>query len=168
MATYQPTHPVQNVPSTAAIAGLPIHALLVPFPIAFLVGTLLSDIGFWWTEDRFWAYGALWLLGASVVSAILAAFFGLIDFMTLAQVRAYRASWLHMLGSLAVMGLALLNLVLRLIAPVDAVLPGGLIISGLTTGLLLIAGWYGWELVYNRMVGVTPRGEPVSELHPGD
>jgi uncharacterized membrane protein len=35
--------------STASIDGHPIHPMLVPFPIAFLVGTLAPDLAFWGT-----------------------------------------------------------------------------------------------------------------------
>ena len=44
-----------NPKSTAQIAGHPIHPMLVPFPIAFLAGTLVSDIVYLATSDGFWA-----------------------------------------------------------------------------------------------------------------
>jgi uncharacterized membrane protein len=40
-------------PSTAAILGHPIHPMLVPFPLAFLVGVLLTDLAYWATADVF-------------------------------------------------------------------------------------------------------------------
>jgi uncharacterized membrane protein len=39
----------KGAPSTASIKGHPIHPMLVPFPIAFLVGTLATDLVFWGT-----------------------------------------------------------------------------------------------------------------------
>jgi len=36
----------RGVRSTASIAGHPLHPMLVPFPIAFLVGALASDLVF--------------------------------------------------------------------------------------------------------------------------
>ena len=39
--------PIRGLRSTAQIAGHPIHPMLVPFPIAFLIGALLSDVAFW-------------------------------------------------------------------------------------------------------------------------
>ncbi len=44
-----------GVTSTVAIAGHPLHPAIVLFPIAFLVGVLGSDIGYWLTTDFFWA-----------------------------------------------------------------------------------------------------------------
>ena len=89
-----------GAPSTAAIAGHPIHPMLVPLPIGFLVGVLLSDLAFWRTGDAFWARASLWLVAAGVVTALLAAVFGLIDFGTIKRARAHTAGWVHLLGNL--------------------------------------------------------------------
>lgn len=35
-----------NPRSTASIAGHPIHPMLIPFPIAFFVATLVCDLAF--------------------------------------------------------------------------------------------------------------------------
>jgi uncharacterized membrane protein len=54
--------------------------MLIPFPIAFFVFAFLCDLTFWRTGDGFWATAALWLLGAGLIMATLAAIFGMIDF----------------------------------------------------------------------------------------
>lgn len=51
-----------GVPSTVAIAGHPLHPLTVIFPIAFLAAALGTDLGYWLTEDFFWARASLWLI----------------------------------------------------------------------------------------------------------
>ena len=66
--------------STASIAGHPIHPMLVPFPIAFLVSALLTDIAYVKSGWAMWAYASSWLIGAGIVAALLAALFGFIDF----------------------------------------------------------------------------------------
>ncbi|MBX6368656.1 MAG: hypothetical protein IRZ04_11785, partial [Rhodospirillales bacterium] len=63
-------------PSRAAIAGHPIHPMLVPFPIAFLVGALVVDLAFASTGDPFWARAGFWLLLAGIVTGAAAAVFG--------------------------------------------------------------------------------------------
>ena len=68
-----------NPRSTASILGHPIHPMLIPFPIAFFVTTLISDLAFQQTGNPFWATASLWLLGAGLVMAGLAAVVGLID-----------------------------------------------------------------------------------------
>ena len=40
---------ISNPKSTAQIAGHPIHPMLIPFPVAFLVATLVCDLIFWRT-----------------------------------------------------------------------------------------------------------------------
>ena len=43
-----------NPKSTAAIAGHPIHPMLIPFPIVCFVLTFISDLAFWKTSNDFW------------------------------------------------------------------------------------------------------------------
>ena len=55
-----------NPHSTASVAGHPVHAMLIPFPIAFFVATFVCDLVFWRTGNTAWVTGTLWLLGAAV------------------------------------------------------------------------------------------------------
>ena len=50
-----------GVESTAAIAGHPLHHMLVVFPIAFLIGAFATDLAFWGTKNPFWAQASYWL-----------------------------------------------------------------------------------------------------------
>ena len=77
---------MQNPRTTAKIGDHPIHPMLIPFPIAFLVATLVCDLIFWRTGNGAWSTASLWLLGAALVMAALAAVAGLTDFMGLAQI----------------------------------------------------------------------------------
>ena len=36
-----------NPKSTASIAGHPLHPMLIPFPVAFFVTTLVTDLAYW-------------------------------------------------------------------------------------------------------------------------
>ena len=44
-----------NPKSTASIAGHPIHPMLIPFPVVFLVTAFVTDIVFWSTGYEIWA-----------------------------------------------------------------------------------------------------------------
>lgn len=145
---------VRGTPSTAAIARHPIHPMLVPFPIAFLVGALGSDLAFSGTADPFWARASLWLVGAGLVMGALAAIFGLIDFLTIRRVRSYKAAWIHFLGNAIALLLALWSLWLRSGDMAAAILSGGLVLSALTVLILLVTGWLGGELAYRYKIGV--------------
>ena len=89
----------RNPVSTASIGGHPIHPILITLPIGFWVATLLADIGFWWTAIDGWATAALWLLGAAIVAAALAAVAGLIDFLGDERIRALSEAWYHAIGN---------------------------------------------------------------------
>ena len=143
-----------NPRSTAKIAGHPLHPMLIPFPIVFFVSAFVTDLAFLNTGDRGWAMSSYWMLGDGVVTELLAALFGFIDFFGEQRVRAIRAAWLHMLGNLAAVLLEAVNFYLRATqGPENAVGPG-VIISGVVVLLLLFNGWMGWEMVYRHRVGI--------------
>jgi uncharacterized membrane protein len=97
---------ISNPKSTAQIAGHPIHPMLIPFPVAFLVATLVCDLIFWRTGNPGWASASLWLLGAALLMAALAAVAGLIDFFGDVRIRDLSAAWHHMLGNVVAVVLA--------------------------------------------------------------
>jgi uncharacterized membrane protein len=82
-----------NPRSTASIAGHPIHPMLIPFPIAFFVGTFVCDLVYWQTSNAAWAAATPWLLGAGLVMAALAAVMGLIDVFGDQQIRQLSTVW---------------------------------------------------------------------------
>ena len=143
-----------GVPSNAAIAGHPLHPLMVTFPIAFFVGTFLSDLAYWSTGDPFWARASFWLVAAGLVGGSLAAVLGLTDFLTIRRAREHAAGWIHFIGNSTVLVLSLISLLLRWDDPAAAILPWGLTISVVVAGILVITGWYGGELAYRHKIGV--------------
>lgn len=152
-----------GITSTVAVAGHPLHPLLVTFPIAFLTGAFATDLGYWLTDDLFWARASIWLIGAGFVSGIVAALTGMMDFLRIDRVRKRRAGWAHMIGNVAALTLTLVNWVLRLNNGTDAILPTGLILSLIVASLLGITGWYGAELIYRHkvaVIGYSSRHEP--------
>jgi uncharacterized membrane protein len=154
-----------NPRSTAQIAGHPIHPMLIPFPIALLVATFASDLAFWKIGNGSWAIASLWLLGAALVMAALAAVAGLTDFLGERRIRDIRDAWLHMIGNVTAVVLSLINFYLRYAHGAEAgVFPWGIWISLIVVLLLLFNGWKGWNLVYKHRVGVAdaPPGPPRS------
>ncbi len=153
---------IEGVRSKASIFGHPIHPMIIPFPIAFLVALFVTDMVFWSTEDRFWAFLSFWLALAGLVTGALAAVFGMIDFAGIRKARQYSAGWIHAGGNVVVMVLTIINLALRWQDPVEGVLPWGAALSGIVLALLIVTGWYGGELSYRFGIGVSPhhrRGE---------
>jgi len=147
-----------GVPSTVAIAGHPFHPLLVTFPIAFLTAPIATDLGYWLTQDLFWARASVWLIGAGILTGIIAAITGLMDFLKIDRVRQHNAGWVHMIGNVAAIGLSLINFGLRWGNQAGAIVPTGLVLSLIVGTLLGVTGWYGAELVYRHKVAVIGYG----------
>jgi len=145
----------KGVPSKAAMFGHALHPILVDFPIAFLIGAFLTDVGYWRTADGFWAQASAWLIGAGVLTGIAAAILGAIDFFTVVPDKAKRAGWIHFIVNVLALTLALLNILLRLgDDPGQYVVLGGLILSLLTALLLTVGGWFGGELVMRHGISI--------------
>ncbi len=152
-----------GVQSTAAIAGHPLHHMLIVFPVAFLIGAFGSDIAFLSTDNPFWSEASYWLLIAGIVTALVAAVPGLIDFATIDRVRNVWVSWAHMIANLVIVGIALVNVGVRLDDPAAGVRDWGLWLSGLQTALLLFSGWLGGELSYRYGIGAIQDDSPKAE-----
>ena len=143
-----------NPRSTAQIAGHPIHPMLIPFPIACFVLAFVSDIAFISNSNDFWATSSLWLLGAGLVMAGLAAIVGLVDVLGDAQIRNLTDAWLHAGANFIAVLVELYNWYLRYEQGATAVRPTGIVLSGIVVLILLFSGWKGWEMVYRHRVGV--------------
>jgi uncharacterized membrane protein len=143
-----------NPRSTASIAGHPIHPMLVPFPIAFLVGALVTDIVNSRNGEPLWAQFSFWLLAAGIATALLAAIFGFIDLLSEPRIRALRVAWFHMVGNLTAVVLSAINLYLRL-GDNTLVPSAGLPLSLIVVLLLVANGWMGGQMVYVHRVAVT-------------
>src|SRR5918911_478276 len=98
-----------NPKSTAQIAGHPLHPMLIPFPIAFFVATFVCDLLFWGTGNPAWPTAALWLLGAGLIMAALAAVAGLTDFLGEKKIRSLSTAWWHAGGNVLVVLIELYN-----------------------------------------------------------
>lgn len=146
---------VSGVRSTAAIGGHPIHPMLIPLPIGALVGVLATDVVFWLTGDGFWAQASWWLLWAGLVTGLLAAAVGLVEYFTIHRVRSHRAGRIHLWSNVAALALVGINLATRMGGHADAVLPWGLALTVITGMALAVGGWFGGELAYRHGVGVT-------------
>lgn len=152
-----------GIPSTVAIAGHPLHPLIVTFPIAFLTGAFGTDVGYWLTGDPFWARASIWLIMAGFVAGLVAAATGMLDFLKIDRVKKHSAGWIHAIGNIAALLLTLFNWIHRSGNVEGGVLPLGIIISMIVALLLAVTGWYGAELIYRHkiaVIGYSSRREP--------
>lgn len=146
--------------SKAAIAGHPLHPMLIHFPVAALIGLVGSDLGFLLTADPFWARASLWLAGVGSVGGWAASVAGLVDLVIVARIRHLITSWGHALIAVMMLSLASLNWIARLDGDASALIaPWGLALSMITAGLIGLAAYLGGRLVYEHAVGVDTGGD---------
>lgn len=143
--------------SKANIKGHPLHPILVPFPIAFFIGTLLFDLlGMVQDDEGFWRTG-LYLEIAGIISALLAALPGVVDYLFTVppESSAKKRAMTHGLINISMVIVFSVTYFYRKGNNTSA----GVIIGLETVGviLLFIAGWMGGTLVYRNQIGVDLR-----------
>ena len=143
----------QDIGSAIAVAGHPIHAMLVHFPIALVMCTLGVDGLYWLTGDLFWLRVGLWSSGGAFALGVLASIAGTAELLAVPGIRVRVASWNHAIAAMTLLAVAGANWGLRLHFP-DAVLPHGLLLSLLASVLTALAGWHGGKLVFDHGVGL--------------
>jgi uncharacterized membrane protein len=101
-----------------------------------------------------WADFSTWLLTIGVITGVLAAIAGLIDFIANPLIRAQRPAWLHLIGNGVALVLAAFNAFVHTRDAWTSVVPTGVILSAVVVVILLFTGWLGGSLVYGHGVGV--------------
>lgn len=143
----------QDVTSAVAVAGHPLHAMSVHFPIALVIATLGADVFYWWTADPFWVRAGIWSAGFAFGTGVAAGLVGTAELLLVPGIRGRVASWAHGVAAITLIGVAGLNWGVRLDNP-DAVLPHGLLLSVLATALTGLAGWHGGKLIFHHGIGL--------------
>jgi uncharacterized membrane protein len=144
----------ENPRSTASIGGHPIHAMLVPIPIACFVGTLVTDLAYWQTANMQWANFSVWLLTIGLIVSVFVVIAGVIDFFGDRRIRALNAAWIHGIGNAIALVIAIFNAFIHSRDAYTSVVPTGLILSLITVLILAVTGWNGWTMVYRHGVAV--------------
>ncbi|MDO5630622.1 MAG: DUF2231 domain-containing protein [Paracoccus sp. (in: a-proteobacteria)] len=139
--------------SRIAVAGHPIHAMMVAFPIALCFCTLGADAMYWLTGDSFWPRVAIWAAGVAFAIGVLAGIAGTVELLLVPGIRIRSASWTHFILAVMLLSVLGLNWGFRLDDPVGAVLPWGALLSLLAAGMTGITGWHGGKLVFDYQIG---------------
>ncbi|CUA89852.1 DUF2231 domain-containing protein [Chelatococcus daeguensis] len=143
----------KDTSSTVAVAGHPIHAMTVHFPIALVVVTLGCDVFYWWSGDPFWVRAGLWSSGGAFAAGIGAGLVGTAELLLVPGIRVRVASWSHAVAAMSLIAVMGLNWGLRLSGDIE-VLPHGLLVSVLAMVLTGMAGWHGGKLVFDHGIGL--------------
>jgi len=138
----------------AKLFGHPIHQMLIVFPLGVLGMSLFFDLIAIATSRPPLLQASFYMIAAGIVSGLLAAVFGLIDFLAIpGATRAKRIGLLHGAGNVIVVGLFALSWWLRRPAP-GAPGTGPVVISAVAVAIARVTGWLGGELVGRLSVGV--------------
>jgi uncharacterized membrane protein len=140
--------------SRAKLFGHSIHQMLIVFPLGLLATAVGFDIVRIITDNAHWADISYWLIAIGVITGLIAAVFGLIDWTKIPRgTRARRIGVYHGLGNVVVVVLFAISWLLRSDVPTE---PTTLayVLSFIGVLLALVTGWLGGELVDRLGVGV--------------
>ncbi|WP_454629782.1 DUF2231 domain-containing protein [Bradyrhizobium cenepequi] len=132
-----------------ASRGHAINQMLVPFSVAYLIGAFVTDLAYWRTALVMWERFSVWLIAAGLVIAGLAVIAAVIDLLSGRQ----RPAWFRALTYAVAIVLSLVNVLVHSRDGYTAVVPTGLLLSGLVTILLLAMLVGGWSLTYSDPLG---------------
>ena len=140
--------------SRAKLFGHPIHPMLIVFPLGLLGMAVVFDIVNLVMHNGYWSEISYWMIAAGVITGLLAAPFGLIDWLAIPTgTRAKRIGAIHGVGNVIVVVLFALSWYTRMPSPrTPSMLAFALSFVGLA--LALVTGWLGGELVDRLSVGV--------------
>lgn len=136
------------------LLGHYVHPMLIVFPLGLLATSVGFDVVAIVSGSGYWSEIAWWLMSVGIVSGLLAAVFGLIDFLRIPTgTRARRIGVYHGLGNVVVVGLFAASWLLRRDDP-RTVEVGAYALSFAAGALAAATGWLGGELVERMGVGV--------------
>lgn len=141
-----------------AVAGHPVHAMMVAFPITLAFAAFAADAFYWWTGDLFWPRVAYWAAGVGFVIGVLAGILGTIELLVVPGIRIRSASWTHFILAMMLLSLMGLNWMVRAGDAAAVVLPWGIMLSAVTAAMTGITGWHGGKLVFDYHIGTRNSG----------
>ena len=143
--------------SSAKALGHPIHQQLIVFPLGLLATAVVFDVLRLVTDNDAFATASYFMIAAGVLSGLLAAVFGLIDYLAVPTgTRARRVGALHGGGNVMVVGLFAASWLLRNGEPGHVPTTVAFLLGVVGAVLATATGWLGGELVDRLGVGVDP------------
>jgi uncharacterized membrane protein len=135
--------------------GHPIHPMLVVLPLGLFIGAVVFDALYMWRGSPTFAMVGYWNIAGGIVGGLLAAVFGLIDWLAIpGGTRAKKIGLLH--GGTNVVVVALFAFVWFTRRSAPDLAPGASVFFLEVMALLLgsVGGWLGGELVDRLAVGI--------------
>jgi uncharacterized membrane protein len=131
--------------------------MIIPFPIALWVFSLVSDVMYLWRGNDHWGLTAFYTMAGGLLGGIVAAVPGIIDWLALKDRETVKVANWHARLNIAAIVVFGVSFYLRWRAfgriPKESIsLPFSLSIVGVI--LIAISGWLGGELSFKHRVGV--------------
>lgn len=137
------------------VLGHPVHPMLIVYPLALFSVAVLFDVLYLTSGNEDFAVVAYWTISAGIVGGLLAALFGLVDWLAIPTgTRAKRIGLWHGVGNAAVVTLFVVSWLLR--QPDSGYQPNVLpfVLGLVAVAFALVTAWLGGELVYRLSVAV--------------
>jgi uncharacterized membrane protein len=140
-----------NLRSAAKPRGRPLHKMPVSFSAAYFAGALVTDLVYLQMPDVLWERFSIWLIAAGLIMAGLATIAYVIDLASGRQID--RPVWPRVAGYALAVLLSLINAFVHSRDGYTAVVPNGLILSGLVIVVLVLTAWVGMALTNRHRIG---------------
>ena len=146
--------------SRVKLFGHPVHQMLIVFPLGLLATSVVFDIIHLASGATYAATVAYALIASGIVGGLLAAPFGLIDWIAIpAGTRAKKIGGLHGGGNVVVLALFAISLWLRS-GQVQQPPTWAFVLSFCGAAIALVTGWLGGELVDRLGIGISANPHP--------
>jgi uncharacterized membrane protein len=144
----------------ARFLGHPIHPMLIVFPLGLLATAVAFDIVALVQANSSWFAISYWMIASGIIGGLLAAVFGLIDWIGIPSgTRAKTIGLLHG-GTMVVVVLLFIGSWFMRGSAANVPSNGALTLSFIAVVLALVGGWLGGELVDRLGIGVDAGANP--------
>lgn len=149
--------------SRAALGNHPLHPAVVSLPIGAFFLAFVADVTHALTKNSLFYEIAFFAIGVGIVTALLAAVLGLVDYFGVTMSAAgRRLATIHMLINLSAVALYAISWMLR---RGDAALatprwPIAFGLEALPFVMLGVSGWIGGKLTFEHKIGVVEWVDP--------
>ena len=141
--------------SRVKLFGHPIHPMLIVLPLGLFISAGILDAVYLGTGNAALGTVGFWNIGVGILGGLLAAVFGLIDWLAIpSSTRAKRIGLMHAGINVVVIGILAFVWLDRFVTVDHLPSTRNVIIEAGALGLLMVAGWLGGELVDRLGVGV--------------
>jgi uncharacterized membrane protein len=149
--TDMPLRDAADLTLAARSRGRPIRGMLVSFSAAYFTGALVTDFVYWQVPNVLWERFSIWLIVAGLVMAGLAAITYVIDLFT--GKRIDRPALPRVAGYALAALISLINAFVHSRDGYTAVVPTGLMLSGLVLVVLVLTAAVGMVLENRSRAG---------------